>query len=76
MVGYYASASECAYACKGKSTMISYGTNDFGDTNCNNNGCKCNCETSASGGTCSISITKKYKLYKMTSKFVLLPMVF
>ena len=45
--------------------MFIFGTNNFGKKRCNGDGCKCQCETSASGdGSCKVKNHKGYRLYK------------
>ena len=52
---------ECYLACLTVSSMFIYGTK----SKCNNNGCNCWCQTSArSNGTCLLTPTQDYKLYK------------
>merc|ERR1719273_198384 len=45
--------------------MFIFGTNNFGKRRCNNDGCKCYCETSAlEDGSCEVKNHKGYLLYK------------
>merc|ERR1719242_733176 len=63
--GYISTLEQCAKTCKTISTMFAYGTNDFGTTRCNNNGCKCYCETAAfTDGTCSEVNHNGFRLYR------------
>ena len=56
---------DCANECKGKASMFLYGTNDFGNDRCSENGCSCSCEISATrGGTCNMVSHTGYRLYK------------
>ena len=60
---------ECADACYGVASMFIFGTNDFGDPRCEDNGkqCKCFCEDSANvDGTCDTIDHNGYRLYKYT----------
>ena len=63
------SVESCARTCNGLASMFGFGTNDFGDTRCDNDGnCKCTCETvAASDGTCTQSSQLGYRLYKYTN---------
>ena len=61
------SVKDCAMACNGVSSMFALGTNNFGTTRCDENGCACLCERSASeDGSCSMVDHKGYILYKYT----------
>ena len=63
------SVDECANACDGLSTMFAFGTNDFGEERCDNDGnCKCSCETGAHwyDTTCTKKSHLGYRLYKYT----------
>ena len=56
---------DCAKECKGKASMFIFGTNDFGNDRCSEEGCHCSCETSATpGGTCNMVTNTGYRLYK------------
>ena len=56
---------QCAKVCMGKSSMFALGTNDFGLIRCNDIGCRCLCEISASeDGTCNEIDNAGYILYK------------
>ena len=60
---------DCAKSCVGLSTMFIYGTNDFGTTRCNNDGCKCFCETSATQeGNCTLTNNNGYRLYQYSNR--------
>ena len=64
-IGEFPSISGCASQCKMVSSMFAFGTNDYGTERCNNDGCKCLCETSATEeGTCTIVNHNGYRLYK------------
>ena len=65
--GSFSDVNDCAEACKGKSSMFAFGTNDFGTTRCysgNNKGCSCLCETSATNGNCKVVSHSGYRLYR------------
>ena len=56
---------DCANECKGKASMFIFGTNDFGNDRCSEQGCSCSCEISATrGGTCNMVSHTGYRLYK------------
>ena len=56
---------ECASRCKGVASMFVFGTNDYGEARCWDEGCSCYCETSATEeGTCSTVNHRGYRLYK------------
>ena len=58
-------AEECAKACKGQSSIFSFGTNDFGKQKCKDGVCMCLCETEASSdGSCPLYRNKGYRLYQ------------
>ena len=62
------SIDECANACRKKSSMFVFGTNDFGGNGCDNQGCKCLCETGANAdGSCENVQNKGYRLYRLSS---------
>lgn len=63
------SVEACGTVCRGVASMFIFGTNDFGLVDwCNNQGCTCYCETSATDpGTCDIIHSNGYRLYKYTS---------
>ena len=62
------SIDECANACRKKSSMFVFGTNDFGGNGCDNQGCKCLCETGANAdGSCENVQNKDYRLYRLSS---------
>ena len=62
------SIDECANACRKKSSMFVFGTNDFGGNGCDNQGCKCLCETGANAdGSCENVQNKGYRLYRISS---------
>ena len=59
------SVDKCAEACKGVAEIFIFGTNDFGNDRCYEDGCKCICETSAEDdGTCDVVQHDGYRLYK------------
>ena len=58
-------ADDCANVCRGISSMFAFSTNDFGKDQCNEKGCRCLCEISASqDGSCKQVDTDGYRLYK------------
>ena len=66
-VGWKRTAGDCALACRGKSSMFIFGTNDFGTRRCllPCRGCKCYCETASSSGVCDEEIDHDgFRLYK------------
>ena len=61
------SIEECAYSCKGISSMFAFGTNDYGYESCWDDKCMCICETAASvDGTCEKIGHHGYRLFKYT----------
>ena len=49
--------------------MFAFGTNDFGKNRCNDDGCRCLCETSATDeGTCNNVDHNGYRLYKYSNQ--------
>ena len=50
----------CYDACKGKASMFVYG---LAPDKCNENGCKCWCETSSDNGTCTMKGHSGFNLY-------------
>ena len=60
------SVDGCATKCKStKASMFSFGTLDYGDPGCNDKGCQCICEISASkDGSCKHVINSAVRLYK------------
>ena len=75
--GYLSDVDSCAEACKGESSMFTFGTNDFGFKKCRYNetihdvtydGCQCRCQLLVhSNGTCDrgTSGSPGYRLYKI-----------
>ena len=64
--GYFHSVDECASQCKDVASMFAYGTNDTGTTRCNNDGCRCLCEISATDdGVCTRVKNDLYHLFKI-----------
>ena len=62
---FIASIHSCASICSSLATMFIYGTNS---ETCNDEGCKCWCETSARyGGNCETKSNTKFNLYRFTS---------
>ena len=63
----------CADACRHKSTLFIFGTNDYGNNRCTSpkkshpgKGCNCNCEVVAdSEGKCEVSSYQSYRLYRI-----------
>ena len=67
--GRQPSVKDCAIQCEGVASMFVLGTNDYGTIRCNDNGCKCFCETSANtDGSCDQVDHKGYRLYKYVGK--------
>merc|ERR1711899_662250 len=68
-VGWKRSVADCADACREKSSMFIFGTNDFGTRRCllPCRGCKCYCETASSSGTCDEVDHDGFRLYKFGS---------
>ena len=63
--GKFPSVDDCASQCKEEATMFIFGTNDYGNNRCNDDGCECRCETSATEeGTCNSINHNGYRLYK------------
>jgi hypothetical protein len=63
--GKLPSVDDCASKCEGVASMFAFGTNDFGTDRCNDEGCSCYCETSATEeGTCEREDHNGYRLYK------------
>ena len=66
--GKLQSVDACASKCKGEASMFIFGTEDFGDSTCNTDGCNCYCETSATEqGMCDMIDHNGYRLYRYTS---------
>ena len=67
--GKQPSLNECATQCKRTASMFIFGTNDYGTTRCNDEGCECYCETSATPeGLCDQVPHNGYRLYKYLTK--------
>ena len=67
--GYYVSLTDCANQCEGTASMFIFGTNDYEINRCNDNGCKCICETSAYGdGSCDQIHHNGFRLYRYVTK--------
>ena len=63
--GKLPSVDDCASQCEGVASMFAFGTNDYLTNRCNNDGCSCYCETSATeDGTCNSVNHNGYRLYK------------
>ena len=63
--GYESALEDCAKQCRGTASMFLFGTNDYGTTRCNDDGCTCVCETSATvDGSCDQVNHSGYRLYK------------
>ena len=65
--GWTPDIETCARRCQYKSSMFAYGTNDYDKwiKRCNENGCKCICETAANpDGTCDLKQHDGYRLFK------------
>ena len=57
--------ADCAAHCNGTASMFAFGTNDYGIDRCDNEDCKCLCETSATvNGSCDQEDTNGFRLYK------------
>ena len=66
--GHVANVDACAKACKGKSEMFAFGTNDFGTKRCQSKGCNCICETVATWERgCPLTSHNGYRVYKYES---------
>ena len=64
-IGTLPTVDDCASQCKGEASMFAFGTNDYGTYRCNDEGCQCLCETSATEkGTCTRADHDGYRLYK------------
>ena len=64
--GTQPSVSECANQCKDTTLMFIFGTDDYGEIRCNDDGCHCYCETSAApNGTCDEVNHNGYRLYRI-----------
>ena len=60
---------ECAYRCKGISTMFIFGTNEYGHEQCWGKKCACICETGAYyDGTCKQIGQDGFLLFKYAYK--------
>ena len=67
--GWISSRHGCAAICSRLATMFIYGINA---EVCNDEGCKCWCETVAGyGGTCTTEANAKFNLYRFTSAGIL-----
>ena len=65
MVHSYGGVDECASRCRGQSTLIAVGTNDFGINRCQDGKCSCTCELEANkNGICFTKTHPGYRLYK------------
>ena len=53
---------QCSKACKGKATMFIYGQAPNQQV-CDEQGCKCLCETSSKNGKCTMTNNIRYNLY-------------
>ena len=68
-VGFKFSIEKCVEACTGISSLIAYGTNDYGDQGCTEYGCNCRCEWVATySGECKESRTDSHRLFKIPMK--------
>ena len=69
-VGFKLSIEKCVETCTGISSLIAYGTNDYGDQGCDEYGsCQCSCEWVATySGECRKSPTDAYRLFKIPMK--------
>merc|ERR1712217_251495 len=59
--GRFPQLEECANACKDMSSMFLFGTDEYDNSGCNENGCACWCET---GGTCNQVTHTGFDLYQ------------
>ena len=50
---YFHNIEECAEACRGKSEMFIFGTNEYGSIRCKNKVCSCFCEDDTSNFKCN-----------------------
>ena len=67
--GWISSRHSCAAICSSLATMSIYGINA---EVCNDEGCKCWCETAAGyGGTCTTKANAKFNLYRFTNSGML-----
>ena len=67
--GKQPSIADCANQCEGTASMFAFGTNDYETIRCNDDGCRCLCETSAAiDGSCDRVNHDGYRLYKYTGK--------
>ena len=63
--GHLPIVDDCASECKGIASMFAFGTNDFKNNRCEQKGCACYCETSATEkATCNTVDHNGYRLYK------------
>ena len=66
-----AGLDRCASLCKTKSSLFSYGTNDYGKTPCKRGVCPCTCEKSATpDGSCRQVSSSGNRLYAYTGKMI------
>ena len=66
-VGWKRTVADCADACRDKSSLFIFGTNDFGTNRCllPCRGCKCFCENTSTFGICEQEIDHDgYRLYR------------
>ena len=63
-IGHVSSIEYCARRCSTISNWFAFGTNDYGSNRCENEKCRCLCETiSSSGGSCKFTNHKGYRVY-------------
>ena len=69
-VGYKRSIEDCVKTCTGISSLIAYGTKDFGSNGCNADGsCQCRCQWAATySGKCSFAGSKLFRLFQIPMK--------
>ena len=67
--GKQSSLEDCAEQCGGMASMFIFGTKDYGTIRCNDVGCGCLCETSATtDGLCDQVDHNGFRLYKYVDK--------
>ena len=67
--GKKSSLEDCATECRGTASVFAFGTNDYGTIRCNDAGCTCLCETSATvDGSCDQVNHNGFRLYKYLGK--------
>ena len=64
--GYLKTLQLCRNACKGEASMFVYART--GTSKCNDQGCRCFCETASEDGKCTMKDNSNYNLYAYTVK--------